>query len=122
MVNAGDLFVSLTVLLETEQVLRNSYGIYGQALQIALVALARLPRIVMELPARAALALDWLGAGMDFADALHLAGAWECDEVVTFDKDFARQAMRLPGMKMRLLQRQQDCSFLKKRTKKLLVL
>ena len=40
---------------------------------------------------------------MDFADALHLAGAEGCEEFVTFDKAFAAKAAKLSGVKMILL-------------------
>jgi predicted nucleic-acid-binding protein len=41
--------------------------------------------------------LDWLEAGMDFANALHLAKAANCTEFVTFDRSLVRTANR-PGM------------------------
>jgi predicted nucleic acid-binding protein len=40
-------------------------------------------------------------AGMDFADALHLAKASGCDAFVSFDRDFARAANRLGTVKVR---------------------
>ncbi len=45
-------------------------------------------------------AMDWAEAGMDFADALHLAAAAECEGFLTFDKRFARFETRLSGIKI----------------------
>jgi len=42
-----------------------------------------------------ALALDWTSKGMDFADALHLAGADHCTAFVTFDRKLAKSAKAL---------------------------
>lgn len=91
----GDIFVSLTVLLETEWVLRAGYGLSVAEIVGALRALAGLPGVTIEAPAHLALALDWTGKGMDFADALHLAGADHCTAFVTFDRKLAKQAKNL---------------------------
>ena len=44
-------------------------------------------------------ALDWHLQGLDFADALHLAGSESCESMISFDnRRFARRAHRL-GLK-----------------------
>lgn len=91
----GDIFVSLTVLLETEWVLRAGYGLNVMEIVEALRALAGLPGVSIENPAQLALALDWTGKGMDFADALHLAGANHCAAFVSFDRKLAKHAKTL---------------------------
>lgn len=88
----GDIFVSLTVLLETEWVLRAGYGLSVTEIVDALRALAGLPGVTIEEPAQLALALDWTGKGMDFADALHLTGASHCAAFVSFDRKLAKHA------------------------------
>jgi predicted nucleic acid-binding protein len=40
-------------------------------------------------------ALDWFTAGMDFADALHLASSGGAARFATFDKKLAATAKRL---------------------------
>jgi predicted nucleic acid-binding protein len=40
-------------------------------------------------------------AGLDFADALHLAKAAGCEAFVTFDQRFARAATRLGAVQVR---------------------
>jgi predicted nucleic acid-binding protein len=49
----------------------------------------------------AAKALDWTRAGLDFADALHLAKAEGCEAFVSFDQRFAAVANTLSGVKVR---------------------
>ncbi len=93
-----------TVLLETEWVLRRAFR-YGR-IQIAesLEGLMALSGFTIIDADRVSSALEWFGAGMDFADALHLAGSSDCDELVTFDRDFARLAQDAPdAIPVRLL-------------------
>lgn len=45
-------------------------------------------------PAAIAKALDWYDAGLEFADALHLAGASRSQAFVTFDERLVRRAKR----------------------------
>jgi predicted nucleic acid-binding protein len=44
---------------------------------------------------RTARALNWLERGMDFADALHLTKADDCEAFVSFDRRLAAAADRL---------------------------
>lgn len=50
-----------------------------------------LPNVEAEDAGRIAIALIWHQTGLDFADALHLASSQHCDELYTFDSDFAKQ-------------------------------
>jgi hypothetical protein len=63
--------------------------------------LAGLPRVTVEDPALAAKALDWVASGMDFADALHLAKAEDCDAFISFDQRLAAAANALSAVKVR---------------------
>lgn len=85
-IEGGDILVLTTVLLETEWVLRSGYGFSSEAIGEALRGLAGLPGISVEDPRAIAIALDGLAAGMDFADALHLAKAEGCSAFLTFDR------------------------------------
>ncbi len=89
---AGDIFIPATVLLESEWVLRSGYGFAPDQIASGLRALAGLPGIVVEEPAALAQALDWMGEGMDFADALHLLGSDRCTAFLTFDRKLAKAA------------------------------
>lgn len=84
-----------TVLLETEWVLRYRYGFDRQAIVISLRALAGLPAVHVEDAPAVAQALDWFAAGMEFADALHLASSGGADRFATFDRALATSARRL---------------------------
>jgi len=90
-----DVFVSLTVLLETERVLRGVFGLAPADVVRSLRAFAGLRQVTLESPAAAARALDWAEQGLDFADALHLAAAQPHDGFVTFDRALIRAAQRL---------------------------
>jgi predicted nucleic-acid-binding protein len=88
---AGDIFIGVTVLLETEWVLRAGYGFSRDLIAVGLRGIGGLSGITIEEPAAVAHALDWMIEGMDFADALHLARSGHCDAFLTFDKKLARR-------------------------------
>ncbi len=87
-VEAGDVFIAATVMLEADWVLRSVYGFSRKDTAAALRAFAGLPGVKVEAPAMLAEALDRAEAGMDFADALHLGAASGCDAFLTFDQKF----------------------------------
>jgi hypothetical protein len=78
--------------LETEWVLRSAYGFAASRLVPAMRGFAGLPHVALEDPALTARALDWMERGMDFADALHLAKAAECEAFISFDRRLAAAA------------------------------
>jgi predicted nucleic-acid-binding protein len=94
------IFVALTVLLETEWVLRSAYGFQPARLVVALRAFAGLRNVAIQDPPALAKALDWAERGMDFADALHLAQAGDCDGFVSFDGRLAKAARRASAEKV----------------------
>ena len=101
LIESTDVFVGTTVLLETEWVLRSVYGYAAAALAKALRGFAGLRHVALEDAGLAAQALDWMEAGLDFADALHLAKAAGCEAFVSLDQRFARAANRLGTFKVR---------------------
>ena len=101
LIGSEDVYVSTTVLLETEWVLRRAYRFSRERVVAALAAFAGLPRVTLEDPTLAAKALDWTRHGMDFADALHLAKAQGCDAFVSFDRRLAAVANALSDLKVR---------------------
>ena len=102
LIEAEDVFVSSTVILETTWVLRSVYDYSNDQLRAALTAFAGLPRISLEEPAIVAQALDWAKEGVDFADALHLAKARGCEGFVSFDRKLAKAANRVSDIKVRM--------------------
>jgi len=103
LVESEPIFVADTVLLECEWVLRSGYGFEARQFAAALRALAGLPTVRLESPQIAAVALAWHEQGMDFADALHLAGADGCEAFATFDRRLAKTAARLGATPVRAL-------------------
>ena len=92
-----DIFVSSTVLMESEWVLRSAYGIEKARIIETLTRFAGLPGIPLDEPARIAMALAWAAEGLDFADALHLAGAGACDAFLTFDRRLEKASRGVGG-------------------------
>lgn len=92
-----------TVLLETEWVLRSLYRFPSLTIAEALRAFIGLPNVQPEQPAMTAQALDWFAQGMDFADALHLAGAEECEAFATFDRKLVAAAKKAGAGKVKAL-------------------
>ncbi|OYX61374.1 MAG: VapC toxin family PIN domain ribonuclease [Novosphingobium sp. 32-60-15] len=91
-IQEGDVFIGVTVLLEVEWVLRAAYGFGANEIAAAIRGLAGLPQVTVEEAEAVAKALDWTAKGMDFADALHLARAQHCSAFVTFDRKLASKA------------------------------
>ena len=88
----GNIFASTTVLLESEWVLRSVYGFPGKEITSALRRFAGLPGVSVENPVLLANALARAEMGMDFADALHLGAAEQCEAMLTFDRRFIELA------------------------------
>lgn len=101
LIDGNDVFVCTTVLLETEWVLRSVFGYTAGELARALRAFAGLPRVTMEDAGLVSRALGWMDAGMDLADALHLARADGCEAFVSFDRRLVRAANRLGATRAR---------------------
>ena len=88
------VFIPISVFLEVEWVLRALYRLPTVDVLRQLRAFARLPNVNVEHTERAMQALSWAEEGLDFADALHLAGARSCESFATFDRDFRKKAQR----------------------------
>ena len=90
------IFISKTVLLEAEWVLRGGYKVPKMKIFESLEALLGLANVTVEAPTVVRNALDWAQDGLDFADALHLASVPRAEEgdgerrvFLTFDRDLA---------------------------------
>ena len=81
-----DVFVPDTVLLESEWVLRYAYSFTRKQIGDAFLKLLGLSNVRLANPTSAHDALRWYVEGLDFADALHLAGSRHCKRMVSFDK------------------------------------
>lgn len=101
LIDGQDVFVATTVLLEAAWVLRSVYRYRNRGLVEAMLAFAGLPHVKVENPRSFKQALDWTEHGIDFADALHLASAIDCDAFVTFDRNLLEAARRLKAGNVR---------------------
>lgn len=95
-VMAGRVFVSLTVALEFEWVLRGFYELPPAEVIRVLRALAGMSQVHLEARDEVLAALAACEAGkLDFADALHVARSGRCTGFVTFDKALVRRATKV---------------------------
>ncbi|WP_439598379.1 type II toxin-antitoxin system VapC family toxin [Falsiroseomonas sp.] len=99
-IGQSPVFVPRTVLLEVEWVLRGVYGLPAVRVLRALRDIAGIPGVTLEDAALVARAIGWAEAGMDLADALHLAAAGSCTEFVTFDRRFVKTGAKVGGVKV----------------------
>lgn len=88
-------FVGVTVLLELEWVMRGFYELPRRDIVRALRALAGIEHVTLEDRDAVLAAIDAFEAGLDFADALHLARSARATGFATFDRALARRARRL---------------------------
>lgn len=91
-IETGGVFVSTTVFLETEWVLRSAYEFPSVQVVAAFETFAGLPGMKIEDPDLLHFALASVRRGLDFADALHLGRAQECEAFMTFDRKLINAA------------------------------
>lgn len=89
------IFITKSVLLETEWVLRYTYELSSDVIRKAFEGILGLPRITVEDPACIIKTMQWYGHDFDFADAMHLASSQSADEFATLDKDFIKRAKKI---------------------------
>jgi predicted nucleic-acid-binding protein len=88
-------YVSVTVLLELEWVMRGFYELPARDVSRVLRALASIEHITLEDRDAVLVAVDAFDKGLDFADALHLARSTRVSGFATFDQRLARRAKAL---------------------------
>jgi predicted nucleic-acid-binding protein len=87
-------FVPLTAALELEWVLRGVYELEREKVVESFNALLGIRNLHFERESAVLDAVRLLADGFDFADALHLAAAGNCDAFRTFDRKLASRAAR----------------------------
>ncbi len=92
---SGRAFVSVTVMLEFEWVMRGFYALPPRDVARVLRALAGIEHITLEDRDAVLRALQAFDKGLDFADALHLARSARAAGFVTFDQRLAKRAKSL---------------------------
>ena len=93
------VFVPLTVLLEFEWVLRGFYKLPQRQVARVLRALAGIEHVSLDRRDVVLAALDaFESAGLELADALHLASSGRCQSLMTFDRRMTKRAAVLASM------------------------
>ena len=95
MEHTGGVFVSKTVLVEVEWVLRSLYRQSPVQIHFGLSGLLGLPNVVAESPEQVFQAMEDFAAGMDFADALHVASSQADEGFYSFDRKLTKKANSL---------------------------
>lgn len=93
--NLNDIFISDTVILETEWVLRYAYEFSPNDICDAFEKLFGLPNIHLSNPTHVAQAIEWHKKGLDFSEAFHLTHSQQYEKLLTFDKKFSSKAKGL---------------------------
>lgn len=89
------IYISKTVLLELEWVLRGCYAIPSAQIATSLEKLISISTVTIEHMECVIAALHDYKQGMDFADALHLASRDQAMKFATFDKKLVKKATQL---------------------------
>lgn len=97
----NDIFIPATVILETEWVLRYSYGFSPETILDAFTKTFGLPNVKIKNPDAVAQAIELTRHGLDFADALHLSASHECKQFATFDAACIKKAKGLTTCKVK---------------------
>ena len=94
LLKSNEVFISRTVLLETEWVLRSRYKILAKQIAEFFLALLSQDSIIIENHQQIERAIEWYELGADFADAMHLT---VCDQspLYTFDRNFCKNARKI---------------------------
>ncbi len=88
-------FVCVTVMLELEWVMRGFYKLPRKDIERVFESLCGLTNIYIENRDTVLRALNNYHAGLDFADALHLASAKSCEAFLSFDNHFRKRSISI---------------------------
>jgi predicted nucleic-acid-binding protein len=100
LMESQDVFISKTVILETEWVLRHAYGIDPEGITTGFQKLFGLPNVTVEDAWTVKQAIKWHKEGMDLADALHLASSLSASHFATFDKALIKKAAKIKAIEV----------------------
>ncbi len=103
LLESENVFVGMTVLLESAWVLQSSYGFAPQSVVRLLRGFIALPQVSVGDRAALYAAFEWIDKGMGIADAFHVVEARECTAFASFDRSLTRRAARLCDLPMRAL-------------------
>ncbi len=95
-----DIFIGVTVLLESAWVLESVYELSSGDAVKALRGLLGLPNVRVEDAGAVAAALDTVSKGLELADALHLLRVPIEAEIVTFDRALAKTGKKVRPVRL----------------------
>jgi len=93
--SSQDIFIPDTVILETEWVLRDAYDLMPAEVCEAFRGVFGLGNVTVTNGQLMAQVIAWHEAGLDFADAFHLALSHDQECMKTFDGNFIKRAKQL---------------------------
>jgi len=97
LLNEKEVFVPYSVLLETEWLLRSIMKLDRAHINRTFATLVASANISFSNRGDIADVIAWHGAGLDFADAMHLRACEGCDGLASFDVAFRRRAKKIDG-------------------------
>ena len=92
------IFITTTVILETQWVLRYAYHFKPLQIADAFQSLFGLVNVRLEEPHIVADAIKWHKKDLDFADALHISKSQNSRSFATFDKKLIKKAGKLANI------------------------
>ncbi len=98
------IFISKTVLLECEWVLRACYGFISERIAEAFKNLLNVSSITVEESSRVAFAIMLYQKGMDFGDAVHIVSSASAKKFISFDKKLVKKANKLHIQQVSLIE------------------
>lgn len=93
--SSEDIFIADTVILETEWVLRYAYDLPPNEICNAFRMVFGLKNVSLNNSRMVAQIINWHEAGLDFADAWHLALSQNNECFKTFDEQFIKRSKKL---------------------------
>jgi len=97
---SDEIFISVTVLLESAWVLESVYDLNPVDAAKVLRGLLGLPNVRVEDAGNVAAALDAAQKGLDLADALHLSRMPAEAEFITFDRELAKAGKKVRPVRL----------------------
>ncbi len=94
LLETNQVFISRTVLLETEWVLRSVYKKSRDEISSFLINALNTENLFLEHSVEVSKSIEWYRLGADFADAMHLCVCGK-SKIYTFDAKFCKTAREL---------------------------
>jgi predicted nucleic-acid-binding protein len=95
LLSENHVFISKTVILEMEWVLRAVYKLPQANVLKAMLTILGLLNVLVEDMYQIAEAIEYYKGGLDFADALHYVANKQIDTFYTFDEKFIKKSQSL---------------------------